>query len=115
MTFESDWDRAREIVQEVIEEHAPDPKEAGAVADLEKASMQYFIRYRHLTPTVYVRALESGVQLTGRVLVPARQRRDVDTGIWMGILRAFADEPAVELAYPTIRTYRADQEREDLS
>ncbi len=110
ITFESDWERARDIVQEVIEEHAPDPKEAGAVADLEKASMHYFIRYRHLTPTVYLRVLDSGVQVTGRLLVPARQRRSVDSEVWSGILRAFAAEPSVELAYPTIRHYRADRE-----
>ena len=114
VTFESDWERARDIVQEVIDEHAPDPKEAGAVADLERASMHYFIRYRHLTPTMYVRVLDSGVELTGRLLVPARQRRDVDSAVWSGILRAFAAEPNVELAYPTIRTYRADQEGGDI-
>ena len=110
VTFESDWERARDIVQHVIEEHAPDPKEAGAVADIERASMQYFIRFRHLGPIVYVRALDSGVQLTGRLLVPARQRRGVDNEVWTGVLRAFRDEPSIELAYPTIRTYRADQE-----
>lgn len=110
VTFESDWQRAQEIVQAVIDEHAPDPKEAGAVADLERASMNYFIRYRHLTPTVYVRALDSGVELAGRLLVPARQRRGHDSAIWMGILQAFEAEPHIELAYPTIRTFRADQE-----
>ena len=110
VTFESDWERARDIVQEVIDEHAPDPTEAGAVADLERASMHYFIRYRHLNPTTYVRVLDSGVELAGRLLVPARQRRGVDSAIWTGILRAFKQEPNVELAYPTIRTYRADQE-----
>jgi small-conductance mechanosensitive channel len=110
VTFESDWERAKEIVQAVIDEHAPDPKEAGVVADLEKVSMHYFIRYRHLTPTVYVRALDLGVELTGRLLVPARQRRDHNSAVWTGIPRAFADEPNVEIAYPTIRAYRADQE-----
>ena len=110
VTFESDWERAREIVQAVIDEHAPDPEAAGAVADLERASEHYFIRYRHLTPTVYVRALDSGVQLTGRLLVPARQRRGVDTDVWTGILRAFSAEASVELAYPTLRTYRTDRE-----
>ena len=97
----------------MIEEHAPDPKEAGAEADIEKASMYYFIRYRHLTPTVYVRALDSDVELTGRLLVPVRQRRDVDSKVWMSILKAFGAEPNIELAYPTIRTYRADQEGGD--
>ena len=114
VTFESDWERAREIVEEVIDQHAPDPEEAGAVAEVERAATQYFIRYGHLTPIVYVRALDSGVELTGRLLVPARDRRTVDSIVWTDILRAFGAEPTVELAYPTIRTYRADQEaRED--
>ena len=34
----------------------------------------------------------------------------VDSAVWEGILRAFDAEPTVELAYPTIRTYRTDRE-----
>lgn len=106
VTFESDWKLAEKIVLEAIETHAPDPKEAGALADLERASMQYYIQFRHLTPTTYVRADDSGVRVTGRMLVRARTRRGVESAVWRDILDRFAAEPTVELAYPTVRYYQ---------
>ena len=48
---------------------------------------------------------DSGVLLTCRFLVGARQQRDVAQAIWDGILDGFDATPAVELAYPTVRTY----------
>ncbi len=110
VTFESDWERAKRIVQEVIDRHAPDPEEAGAAEGIERAATQYFIRYRYLTPTVYVRAIDFGVELTGRLLVDARSRRHFDTEIWSDVLRAFTADPRIELAYPTTRFYQGDKE-----
>ncbi len=46
-----------------------------------------------------------GVLLTCRFLVGARQQRDVTQSIWNGILDGFDATPAVELAYPTVRTH----------
>lgn len=112
VTFESDWKLAEQILMDTIVAHAPDPKEAGAVADLERTAMQYFIQFRHLTPTVYVKADDSGVRLTGRMLVQARTRRGIDSAIWRGILDAFAAQPTIELAYPTVRYYRQGEEYE---
>lgn len=110
VTFESDWKRAEEIVREIITAHAPDPEKAGAAADLERTATQYYIQFRHLTPTVYVRAEDSGVRLTGRMLVQARSRRGINSAVWRAILDAFDAEPNVALAYPTVRYYRADLE-----
>jgi small-conductance mechanosensitive channel len=112
VTFESDWKRAEEIILDTIEEHAPDPTEAGAVADLQRTAGQYFIQFRHLTPTVYVKADDSGVRLTARMLVQARTRRGVDSAVWRSLLDAFAAEPNVELAYPTVRHYRQGEDHE---
>jgi hypothetical protein len=39
------------------------------------------------------------------LLVPVRRRRDVNQKVWRGVLDAFAAEPTIELAYPTVRTY----------
>ena len=43
--------------------------------------------------------------LTGRFIVDPRARRSIEELLWTSILDAIADEPAVELAYPTVRTY----------
>ncbi len=111
ITFESDWERAEEILQHVLVAHAPDALEAGAAADIRRAARQYLIKYTALTPITYVSVRDSGVLITGRVLVRARSRRGVTSDIWKAVLRQFGAEPNVELAYPTTRTYLHDPVR----
>lgn len=107
ITFESDWERAEAIFREVLRSVAPDVASRAGEA-IRRAGRAFLIHYQHLDPTVYVSVRDSGVLLTGRLLVPARRRRSVDQDVWKGLLRAFAAEPQVELAYPTIRTYLPD-------
>lgn len=103
ITFESDWERARDLVQEALEEHSAEVNEEEATESLRRASRQFFIRYGHLTPTVYVSVKESGILLTGRVLVNARSRRTVDSELWKHILLDFGREDEIQMAYPTVR------------
>lgn len=107
VTFESDWRRAEEILREAVEEAGGDIETRAAEA-IRRASRHYKIRYTHLAPTVYVSVRDSGVLLTGRLLVDARRRRTADQEVWRKLLDGFRAEPAVDLAYPTIRTYLPD-------
>lgn len=102
ITFESDWRRARQILQQVVEEEAGWVV-AEAEAAVKGATRRLFIRYGTLTPTVYLAANESGVQLTLRFMCPARRRRIMKQALWENILTAFAKEGRIELAYPTRR------------
>lgn len=104
VTFESDWKRAETIIRGIIEKEAPDVT-GDALLEFRKTAQAYRIKYGHMTPTVYVNAQDSGIELTARMLVPVRSRRDVNQKVWRGVLEAFAAEPAIDLAYPTIRTY----------
>ncbi len=104
VTFESDWHRAEEIMRTLMAEYA-ESDGMHAAADVRKASRSYFIRYRDLGATVYVTAIDHGVRLTGRMLVHPKERRTVDDRFWRGLLDAFAEEPNVQLAYPTTRIY----------
>ncbi len=107
ITFESDWKRAEAAFREVLAEVAPGI--TGKAAERIKATArEYRIKYTKLTPTVYVSVEDSGVLLTGRVLVAARQRRAVDQDIWKRLLDAIAADPSIELAYPTVRTVLQD-------
>lgn len=110
VTFESDWEAAREIVQGAIDRHAADPGQVVEVAGSERAANQYFGLYRDLAPAVYVKAIDFGATVTGRVLVPARGRRLIESRIWQDLLRAINETPEVDLAYPTTRFFRADLE-----
>ena len=104
ITFESDWHRGEELLRRVLAGAAPGVHRRAADR-LRATARQYNIRYTHLEPTVYVKVLDSGVLLTGRLLVPVRSRREIDQVIWRALLDGLAAEPSVQLAYPTVRTY----------
>jgi len=108
VTFESDWEQAEEIVKAALDEHAEHHEPGRARAELRESMSAYRIRYTHTTPATYITVKDSGVLVTGRILVEVRKRRQVEGAIWRSILRALAEEPTVELAYPTIRAYLRD-------
>jgi small-conductance mechanosensitive channel len=108
VTFESDHERARELLSEVVKEHAPPTEEVAA--QVHRLSDRYQVSYRYLTPIVYLEVVDIGVQLTLRYLCPARQRRSTTDRLWRQVLLTFADEPTIDFAYPTTRFY--DNRRE---
>ena len=108
VTFESDWKAAERIVRDALTAHAPDTTEPAIANAIRDAGHQYLIRYRHLAPTTYVKADDSGVVVSGRYLVGVRNRRGVSDALWREILDAFAAEPDVDLAYPTSRMVVSD-------
>jgi len=112
ITFESDWKLAERLILEILEHDAPDVHGA-AGATIKATARRYSIRVGTLTPTVYLSIRDSGVVLTARFLVEARTRRGREDRIWRAILEAFAEQPSVELAYPTVRTFLHDPIRLD--
>ena len=108
VTFESDWEKARDMVQTVIECYTADPQELAT--NRRRASNRYFGLYQTVEPAVYVKAIDFGVTVTGRVLVQARGRRLTTSKIWQDLLTELNKMPHVDLAYPTTRFYRADLE-----
>lgn len=110
VTFESDWKLAEKLIRTVLAHEAPDV-ESAAGSRIRRTARTYSIRVGTLTPTVYVSVKDSGVLLTARYLVETRTRRGRADRIWRGVLDAFAAEPTIDLAYPTIRTHLIDQIR----
>lgn len=104
ITFESDWQKAKELILNVVERDSAVMAET-AHARVRRAARRYLVNYDKLTPIVYTRVRDSGVALTARYLCDPRRRRSTETAIWEGILEAFAEHPDVELAYPTQRIY----------
>lgn len=109
VTFESDWQRAREVLNAIAVRHGESVVEE-ARNQIRNAAQVYMIRYKHLTPIVWVAVEDIGVALTVRYLCRVRQRRSTASAIWTDILLAFAAEPRVEFAYPTTRWYAAPTE-----
>lgn len=104
VTFESDWRRAEAILRTALDEHATKLDRA-AESRIRATARRYQIKIGAVTPTVYMTVKDSGVLLTGRFMVDARQRRGLEESVWASILDAIAADPTVDLAYPTVRTY----------
>ncbi|HUL02880.1 MAG TPA: mechanosensitive ion channel family protein [Gemmatimonadales bacterium] len=109
VTFESDWRKAKEVLTGIALKHA-EHLTGKAEQDLLAASRQYLINYTKLTPIVYTKGVESGVQLTIRYLIEPRRRRGTEHAIWEDILTEFAKHPDVDLAYNTVRSVKLIEE-----
>ncbi|MDJ0924111.1 MAG: mechanosensitive ion channel [Acidimicrobiia bacterium] len=105
VTFESNWEKARSIIREEIDKVSI--SDGHVLRRLRKAAREYQIKIGTLTPIVYLKVEDSGVLLTGRLLIPARERRLVDDRVWSAVLARFAEEDDIDLAYNTVRTFFA--------
>ena len=109
VTFESDWRKAKHILTTIAVKHA-EHLTVQAEQELLAASQQYLINYRKLTPIVYTKVTDSGVQLTIRYLIEPRKRRGTEHAIWEEILTEFAKCPDIDLAYHTVRGFKNTDE-----
>lgn len=102
VTYESDWKRARQIIEEVAERVCIEFVEK-AKATQEQVSRRFHINLGTLTPYVYVSIADSGVDLVLRYLTEIRRRRITHDLICRDMLEAFDRERKIDLAYPTRR------------
>jgi len=108
VTFESDWEKAKSILQEIADRY--DVSQDGEAAiEFEAATRKFLLKYDKLTPIVYTNVLDSGVQLTIRYLCRPRQRRTSVQVLWEDILREFKNHADIDLAYPTTRFYTSGE------
>jgi small-conductance mechanosensitive channel len=104
LTFESNWEKAKTILLDVVTSHAEYLSKT-AENDIFEASKNYMVYYKHLTPIVYTNVQEYGVRLTIRYLCNPRQRRGTESAIWEDILQRFKNHSDIQFAYPTTRFY----------
>ncbi len=104
LTFESDWQSAKKILQEIVSKRTQQLEES-AQQDLRRASSRFMLRHIDFEPRVYTNVKDSGVLLTLRYLCEPRRRRLSAEVIWEDILHAFADHDNIDFAYPTLRYY----------
>lgn len=102
ITFESDWMKAKDILLHIANEKTP-PITAEVEKQIKRAARKFLIIYRKITPVVYTSVVDSGVMLTIRYLIGAKERRGSTEAIWEAILTEFAKNDNINLAYPTMR------------
>ncbi len=102
ITFESNYHKAKEICLKYLDEF-----HNNWARDLDKKIRQvqdsYAIHYSRLTPTVYVKIVESGVELSLRYLVEPLQIRFSEDFLSKKLLDEFAMANDINFAYTTYR------------
>jgi len=104
VTFESNWRRAKSILQAIADETVSDIS-TEAAQTIKEVNRRFMIGYTVLTPAVYTDVIQYGVRLTLRYLCPPRRRRGTTQILWEAILDAFAADTDVAFAYPTQRFF----------
>jgi small-conductance mechanosensitive channel len=104
ITFESDWEKAKSILEDIISKHTAQYT-TSAKEKLIEASKKFMIFYNTLSPNIYTSVRDSGVLLTIRYICEPRKRRATEHVIWEDILKAFDKHGDIQFAYPTQRFY----------
>jgi small-conductance mechanosensitive channel len=104
VTFESNWEAAKRILEEIVDRHSVHGGET-VKRELLRASTRFRLPQIDFEPRVFTSVEDSGVLLTARYLCEPRRRRGSAEAVWEDILRAFAERDDIDFAYPTIRHY----------
>ena len=110
VTFESNWEKAKEIMLRCGEEISHDIQDR-VQRKIDRMSREYLIYYKTFTPIVYTKIVDYGVKIILRYLTDAKKRRMGEDTVSRKILRDINLEKGVEFAYPTYRIYKRDEKR----
>ena len=104
LTFESDWKKAKKILEEVVIRNSKIQTKS-AEKKFDEATKKFMVRKPTLESTVITKVEASGVELTLRYLCRPMLRRESEHKIWEDILNAFEGHPDIDFAYPTERRF----------
>ena len=104
ITFESNWEKAKAILDEVIQEETNQYTEREKIQQMKRTRAMY-IRRQIIGPRVYMDIAADGVEFILRFSAPIGERRPVVTQLSEKILGRFNKEDDVTLAYKTVRYY----------
>lgn len=97
--FESDWKKARKIIEEIAENVTAELKKAINSHQIDQEETP--IQYHHMDPKVYMKpnlGSPAGIELTLRYLCKPRQRRDMENQLWESILEQF-EQHNIEISH----------------
>ncbi len=109
VTFESNWQKAKSILEEIAIARSVDLNEATAQRVKIKAQ-RHLIFYKDFKPKVFTKVRRRGVKLTIRYLCNINGRRESENQIWEDIITQFLQAPDISFAYPTTRFYQPPEE-----
>lgn len=109
VTFESDYKKAKQILEEVINKHALELS-ASAEKRIKFAARKFMLSFKELKPKIYTSIAESGVKLSIRYLCHPQQKRNLREAIYEDILEEFSKHVDIDFAYPTRRVFNHEIE-----
>lgn len=112
LTYESDWRKGVSLLEELGAKEY-EGVEAATERGFRQLERRYAFKWGARTPIVYVKAVDSGVELTLRILTHIRERRGAADRIARAVLDAVARDPDLDFAYPTMRIYRRGEVETD--
>lgn len=105
ITFESQWEKLKAFLTQCGDEESHEIQ-THVKTKIDRMANKYLIYYHQLTPIVYTRILDSGIQLTLRYLTDAKLRRSGENNISQKVLHFVNEAKDIDFAYPTIRYYK---------
>lgn len=105
VTYESDIDRAQDIVQTVIEEETAGMAEH-ASEEIGEIRKKYFMSRRETRSRLYTELTDNWVNVHARYITDARKRRETHNAVSERILEEFEAADDVEVASQTIAITR---------
>ncbi len=104
LTLESNWEKAEKIFLAILEEVTGKYTEA-ARRQYSTRTRMLFIQHDPTGPALYTDVVGDGIEVTLRFTIPIGMRREVGSDIMRAILKRFAMETDVHLAYRTSMVY----------
>ena len=104
ITNESNWKKAKDILQKINEKYTGGTS-SEAKKNLLETSKKFLINITSTEPNVYTRIESFGTLLTLRYLCLPNERRNTHELISEAILEEFAKHEDIDFAYPTHRIY----------
>ena len=104
VSFESNWQAARELLETIASEHDDAAKQA-SLARSRRHSHEVMVLPANVEPRVFVTVEDIGVGLTMRYVCRPWQRRSTSEAIWIKVLEAFGEREDIDFAYPTLRYF----------
>lgn len=103
VTFESNWAKAKEELQSILEKHVGKINFDPMKLERKHKDEKFLIHTPASTPIVYTSMKDSGILLTMRFLCKPRNRRAKSEIIWEATLDMVIEHADINIAYPTQR------------
>ena len=101
VTYESDWQRAAEIMLEHGQTYT-EALQVEAEARLDKMADRFPLQHAKVEPAIYLAMADSWIEITLRYIVKAQERRKVKGQLNRDLLQHFQAEKEISVASPTI-------------